>query len=333
MSIQVTSNEKPSTPSPQDSKVEGESADLTSSAPAEKAEQNESGNSETQETEAKESDSDSKESEPVENDEPENKEGQEGKPHKKGNIGTQRRINEITRDKYAALARAERAEAELAQMRSSSQPTERKVEPAKPATDDGKPVRPKIDAFPTFEAYEAARDEYVDKMTDWKTDQKLKERDHKTERSRLETEQAKAVTTYQQKAKAFLESHPDFDEVVAGIPVSPTVVGIIQSSEHGPEIAYELGKNPEEAKRIAMLPPIQAAVEMGAIKSRIASKASGEKKPETKRVSSAPDPIAPVGGSGGKTSQPKTLEEAAKHSQAEYNRLREEQLKKQRRRA
>lgn len=120
-----------------------------------------------------------------------------------------------------------------------------------------------------------------------------------------------------------------------GLRVSMTVQQVILESENGPALAYELAKNVAEANRIAMLPPIAAARELGKIESRIASKASEGKQnttQETKRVSSAPKPIAPI--TSGKTSAPpKNLDEAAKDSYAAYKKLRTEQLKKARRQA
>lgn len=330
MTIQVLSGDpaadalvnKPTEAPKAEAKVEQAASALTSET---LAEQKEAANSEAAATEEEESEAETEdkesESKTDEEAEPEVEASSTEPPKKRG--GFQRRIDKLNQQKALAQQEAEYWKQQALKNAGAPKTEPLKAEPAKTAAGDGKP---KPDAFDTHA-------EYVEALTDWKTDQKFKERDQKAEKTRLETEQTRQVTTYQQKAKAFLEKNPDFDEVVADLTVSPVVVGIIQSSDIGPEIAYELGKNPEEAKRIAMLSPLQAALELGAIKSRIASKAPGEKKSETKRVSSAPAPIASVGGGGRATAPPKTLEEAAQHSYSEYKRIREEQLKQSRRRA
>jgi hypothetical protein len=62
----------------------------------------------------------------------------------------------------------------------------------------------------------------------------------------------------------------------------------IQTSDVGPDVAYFLGSNPKEADRIARLPPILQAKEIGKIEARLASD------PPVKKSSSAPSPISPV---------------------------------------
>lgn len=240
------------------------------------------------------------------------------KPRKKS--GSQRRKE-----------RAERAEAEVERLQGlmeqlalkgagDSKP-DPKIDPKK-AADDGKPDPAKFDTHA----------EYVEALTDWKLDQ----RDKKEEAKKLQAKFQEVVKTHAERIDAFKEKHDDFDDVLKNlknVPNSPAVREIVTTSENGPEILYELAKNPAEAKRIALLPPLAAAREIGKIETRLASESSAEKKTETKRVSSAPKPIAPVGGGGKASAPPKTLEEAAGRSYAEYKKIREEQLKKQRRRA
>lgn len=332
MTIQVLSGDPKADAAvnkPADAKKVEEKAEQAASAPVEEtqAEQKEAANSEVAATEEEESEAEAEgkdsESKKDAETEPEVEASSTEPPKKKG--GFQRRIDKLTEQKMLAQQEAEYWKQQAIKSAGAPKAEPPKVELPSPAASDGKP---KPDAFETHA-------EYVEALTDWKTDQKFKERDQKAENTRLETERAKQTTTYQEKAKAFLEKHPDFDEVVEDLVVSPVVVGIIQTSENGPAIAYELGKNPDEAKRIAKLPPLQAALELGAIRSRIASKASGEKKTEPKRVSSAPAPLAPVGG-GGKASGPKpTLEELAKTDVRAFKERRnqEERELKQRRRA
>lgn len=334
MTIEVVSNEKPSTPTPSANPLaaasaatagekEGVAADQenASSAPAEEAEQKESGDSETQETETKEGDAEPESAESHESDAPKDEASDKtAEPKKKS--GFQKRIDKLNQRVAAKEQEAEYWKREALNKSATAPKPETQADFSKAAAAEGEPQPEQFDDHKS----------YVKALAKHEAKQLLAEERRSQEKSRQETEQAKRVNTYQEKAKAFLETHPDFDEVVEDLRVSPVVLSYLQSSEIGPDIAYELGKHPEEAKRLLQLSPIDAAVELGAIKSRITSKASGKKTPETKRVSSAPAPISPVGGSG-KTSAPKTLEEAAKSSYSEYKRMREEQLQKQRRRA
>ena len=85
-------------------------------------------------------------------------------------------------------------------------------------------------------------------------------------------------------------------QILGGIPTSLTEAAIETGNPQ--EVLYHLAKNPDEAARIAMLPPTRQAV-------AVAKVASGLNAP--KRVSSAPPPITPkVNGAG---TAPATLDD------------------------
>jgi len=193
-------------------------------------------------------------------------------------------------------------------------------------TDTPKPVaaegKPKPESFETHA-------EYVEALTDWKTDQKFKEHTQKLEQSRIESERAKVNQTHNERVKAFAEKTADFHEMLENlesVPRSAALEAIIVSSENGPELLYELAKDPEEAKRIALLNPLAAAKELGRIEARLSS--ATIKKPESK-TTKAPQPLTPVKG-GGAASIPKSLDEAANSSFAVYKKLRDAEIKKRR---
>ncbi len=77
----------------------------------------------------------------------------------------------------------------------------------------------------------------------------------------------------------------------------------------GPDIAYHLGRNPDEAWRIARLDPLSAAREIGRIGAMTAP-------PPGRRVTGAPDPVRPVGGGEAPQRDPGAM------SYAEYRRWR-----------
>lgn len=333
MTIQTVSNEKPAetpAPAPEADKATtpaGKEAPASqetppASAPTEEDRQNEPEKSEISGTETEEGNEPETEgAESLESD-AQKVEGQtEEKPKKKS--GFQKRIDKLNA-RYADKERE--AEYWRQQALKTAPKADPRVEPAKLATAEGEP-QPE-----TFDDHKS----YVKALTKWETKQLLAEERQGQERSRLQTEQANQAKTYSERAKVFSEAHPDFDDVIAEVgemPISPTVQAILLSSENGPAMAYELAKNPEEARRILGLSPLQAALEMGVLKSRIASKASAEKKQETKRVTSAPSPLAPVGGGGKATAPKKSLDELAKTDFAAFKKAREEGLKQSRRRA
>lgn len=106
--------------------------------------------------------------------------------------------------------------------------------------------------------------------------------------------------------------------LLGGIPTSLTEAAIETGNPQ--DVLYHLAKNPDEAARIAMLPPTRQAV-------AVAKLAQGLNAP--KRVSSAPPPITPkVQGIG---AAPATLDDP-NISMEEWARLRNEQSKARRRR-
>lgn len=304
MSIQVVNN---STPLADQTAAKSESE----SAPVAKAaEQNESTVTGTEETEAKEVKESDESDDDADGDEPgaKSEESESDKPKKKS--GSQRRKE-----------RAERAEAEVTRLQQLMEQMalkgagESKTEPAKPTLVEGKP---NPDSFETHS-------EYVEALTDWKIEQKEKARVFEQNKNALKTEHEKALQTYDERVKSFSEKNADFSDVMAevdDIQVSPIVQEIIVTSENGPALAYELAKNRAELERICKLTPIAAARELGKLEAKVAS-TSDEKKPEPKKITKAPTPIAPVGSKGGHVE--KRLDDPSL-SQREYEAIRRKQM-------
>lgn len=320
MTITVRSNEPqtekaaPASVGTQLSETAG-SKEPTSAPEADASDKKQSSESEIEETEENEgenTESDSSE----ESQESEKDEVKDAKGKKKG--GFQRRIDKLSAQKTAAQQEAEYWKQQA--LKGASESKQASTVETKAASSEGKPDPAK------FETHS----EYFEALTDWKTEQKLNERDQKLEKSKIENEQKKTVQTYQERAKAFAEKNADFDEALADVDdivISPAVRDIILTSENGPELAYELAKNRDEFARICKLPSLAAAREIGKIESRLTPKSSSEKT-ESKKITSAPKPLAPVG-TGGKGSTPKSIFDP-NLSQSEYERLRKEQIKKRR---
>lgn len=241
----------------------------------------------------------------------ESKESETGKAKKKG--GFHRRIAKLNAQKAEAQREAEywKAQATKGAGDSKNQPVE-----TKPKSPEGKP---NPDDFETHA-------EYIEALTDWKTDQKLQDRDRKFEESKKKAAEEKALESHSERVKAFSEKTPDFAELlesVDGVQVSPAVEDLIISSEHGPELMYELAKNFAEFERINQLPPLAAAREMGKLEAKLLSKSSTVS--ETKKTTNAPNPIAPVG-KGGSGVFTKSIDDP-NISFADYERIRLKQLK------
>jgi hypothetical protein len=86
------------------------------------------------------------------------------------------------------------------------------------------------------------------------------------------------------------DKYDDFDSVAFSpdVPVTDAMAEIIRSSDVGPDLAYYLGKNREEAARISEM----TVAQQGAALARLEAKLSSA--PPVKKTSSAPAPISPV---------------------------------------
>jgi hypothetical protein len=102
---------------------------------------------------------------------------------------------------------------------------------------------------------------------------------------------------FEKRVEAFRETHADFDEVAFSDDhqVSPTMRDAIVNTQDGAEIAYWLGKNPEESNRIARLSPNHQILELGRISARLAARPPA---PPPRPASAAPAPITPVKAGG-----------------------------------
>lgn len=105
-----------------------------------------------------------------------------------------------------------------------------------------------------------------------------------------------------EKLKPGREKYKDFDEVIEQELFTPAMQEAIFSSGQAAEIAYHLGKNTEEAERIAGISnPIAAAREIGKLEAALASSSKSEstnstETKEEEKASLAPEPVEPISG-------------------------------------
>jgi hypothetical protein len=201
--------------------------------------------------------------------EPEDEQAEEqDKPKAKG--GFQRKIDKLTGEKYRLEAEKAELERRLAEQ-SAAKPAEKRSAP------EGKP---KAEDFDTYE-------DYVERLTDWKLDQKESER-------RVADKQKTQAAAWTERQDAVRAKHPDYEDVLetADVPIPPAVQQAIFESDNGPLLAYELAKNPKELERILALSPVAAIRELGKFEAKITPSPETKK---TTRVSSAPAPVKRVG--------------------------------------
>lgn len=168
-----------------------------------------------------------------------------------------------------ALKRAERERAE----QPKPQPT-------------GEPTR---DQFTSYEEFIEARAEW---RADQKVEKKFQERDAKDRERSAQSEHEKQREAFRKAMKESAKDISDFDDVMGEIkaddPVGRVSATAIEAADAPGKVLYHLAKNPDEAERIASLPPGKQAREIVRLEEKLA-------KPPVK-PSKAPEPIEPVGG-------------------------------------
>lgn len=124
---------------------------------------------------------------------------------------------------------------------------------------------------------------YAEALAEQKAQQLLARRE-------AERQQTAVLEAYQEREEDARSKYDDFEQVAynPNLPITNDMARVIQESEIGPEVIYHLGSNPKEAYRIANLPPILQAREIGKLEVKLTAE------PPTKRTSTAPAPLAPV---------------------------------------
>lgn len=132
-----------------------------------------------------------------------------------------------------------------------------------------------------------SQEAFVDALVDFRADQKVAQRE-------AQQQHVQNDAAYEKRVEAAMEKYDDF-EMVGKLPkdggpsITDHMAEVIKASDIGPEIAYHLYKNIPDSRRICGLPPLQQARELGKIE------ASLTMNPPANKVTSAPDPINPIG--------------------------------------
>jgi hypothetical protein len=175
-------------------------------------------------------------------------------------------------------ARIAEAERQLAALQSAPPPA------TAPAAVEPGPKPRRFD-FDDPDAYETALVSWAAASAAHRT---MAERDKQSGEKAITERQAAAnqavFDLYAARKEKFAASHPDYVEVAEAPDVTITeamVLAIVHMGETGPSVAYHLGKNKTEARRIAALPPGSVALELGKISARLEA---GEPERRTRTV-------------------------------------------------
>lgn len=192
--------------------------------------------------------------------------------------GVQKRIDELTREKYEAkrLLDQERAERQRLQeyLTAQQKPQEQTAPPSleECGWDDEK-HRVEVAKWAAKEQFKALQTE----------EQKQREMYQQHEQRQVFKQAVDGINERGRK------DFPDYDSVVLNNPaivVTETMAAVLAQTENGQKIAYYLGNNPGESHRIASLPEVLQGVEIGRLESRLNS--------AQKKTTTAPPPIKPV---------------------------------------
>lgn len=137
------------------------------------------------------------------------------------------------------------------------------------------------------------------------------------EQRNVETQRREILAQGVQKQfEAGVEKYSDFEDIVSDpdLPITQAMAEVLAESEIGADLAYYLGKNPKEAARIARLPAISAARELGKLEAKLPTLAAPA-------VSKAPPPVTPAKGAAGGEKDPSQM------TDAEFNAWRQRQIK------
>lgn len=199
----------------------------------------------------------------------------------------QKRINEVTRDKYAAQREAEALRAEIAQMR------------APPAEAPKGPPTLEEHGWDDAAHARATAEYYREQAKATVREELAAERAQAAEATRMQTVHGKLA-----EASA---KYSDFAEVSQMIPTNDAVMELLTNVPNAVDVLYEVGKNPVEADRIFSLSPYLQAAELGKIAARLEA-------PRATNRTIAPPPPQTVGG----LSAGMTLKSPNEMSMAEY---------------
>lgn len=197
----------------------------------------------------------------------------------------QERINQLTREKYEArqenAALAERIKA----LEADPKPLKAPEVKAAPNEDD----------FNTHDEFETAKTQHIAETASNAAYDRITAENQVTAQAASQATQLEdrkvRKDSFDKNVEAKRANFQDFEEVAYNHPFMDTdLADQIFEMDKGPEVAYHLGSNLEEAERIFALDPVRRARELTKLEFQVDAL-------KPKVVSDAPDPITPLSGS------------------------------------
>jgi len=190
-----------------------------------------------------------------------------------------------TKDELERIVAKERARERRKLERQMQQPAQA---PQAPATVDGEPAKPRIADYQTIEEFQFAVDQWADKQVQFKESVKEKQQAE----LRQKQAQHEILAAHEDREDSARDKYADYDTVVGNqnLPITAAMADAIRMSDIGPDVAYHLGQNIQEAARIAKLPPLLQVKEIGKLEAKLATAAPA------KDISSVPPPLRHIRG-------------------------------------
>lgn len=191
----------------------------------------------------------------------------------KNNI--QKRIDDISKQKYEALNEAERVRKENEELKAKLS----EFNTNKPA--------------PTLESFDYDEGEYQKAVIATEAEKAalriIEKREKRQQALAQEQKAIEAEKKFADREAIFSQSVPDYDQIARrqDIPITAPLAEIIRNSEQGPAIAYYLGSHLDELYELKDLPELQQQRELLSIEAKISQKP---------QISNTPEPVPDVGG-------------------------------------
>lgn len=215
-------------------------------------------------------------------------------------------------DGSKAEARIRQLTAKLKNVERQLQETTQRVA-APPPQAPVAPAKPKLDQFETVEAYDSAIEKWKDDSVKYEAsiavERDRQTRAYKAQQEELSKQQQEIATNWQKRVEKAAPQIADLkdalDDAAQGlIPRNETMDGFILDSDYGPVILHHLWQNPDEAEKIAAMPPYKAVREMHNLELRVANQVKG-----INPKSSTVVPPRTVRGKDSPAPKPKSLED------------------------
>ena len=197
----------------------------------------------------------------------------------------QERINQLTREKYEQRQENAELKARLDKLEAGKTPE----------TEAPKLVAPDEDDFDSSQEYHTANAKYYADVSASAANSRIsaenKSRDEETQQGKRQKEIEVKKAAFEEKLESKRANFEDFEDVAYGHKfMDMDLAEQIFDMDKGPEVAYHIGSNLDEASRIFALSPVQRARELTKLEFQVEALSP-------KKVSDAPDPINPLGNS------------------------------------